>query len=98
MKFCTCPSRKLANALPVPVRPGRSLPWVVKRKLPAGDGGWITSSDSKRESSPNLSACRPRCIENTSTTCITPVVESENVLAGSLDWLPEQGVAAYRGR
>ena len=38
-KFCTCPSRKLAKGLPVPVTPGKSLPTVLNVKFPAGQGG-----------------------------------------------------------
>ena len=81
-KVCTCPSRKLANALPVLATPGRSLPTVLKANDPVGDGGWITLSRSHRQSSPIFMVWRPFSQVSESAICVTLVLKSEAVLFG----------------
>ena len=81
-KVCTCPSRKLANALPVFATPGRSLPTVVKANDPVGQGGWITLSRSQRQSSPIFMVCRPFSHVSESATSDTLVLKSEAVFVG----------------
>src|SRR5215510_8484960 len=86
---CTCPSRKLANALPVPVTPGRSLPTVVKLNEPVGHGGWITLSRSHRQSSPSFRLCRPFSHDSESATSVTLVLKSDAVFVGDPScWYP----------
>ena len=81
-KVCTCPSRKLANALPVFATPGRSLPTVLKANDPVGHGGWITLSRSQRQSSPIFMVWRPFSQVSESAICVTLVLKSEAVLFG----------------
>jgi len=78
-KLCTCPSRKLANALPVFATPGRSLPTVLKTNDPVGHGGWITPSRSHRQSSPIFMVWRPFSQVSESAICVTLVLKSEAV-------------------
>src|SRR5215467_7812525 len=89
LKVCTCPSRKLARALPVFATPGRSLPTVVKAKLPVGHGGWITLSRSHRQSSPIFTACRPLSHVSESAISVTLVLKFEAVFVGDPScWYP----------
>ena len=81
-KVCTCPSRKLAKALPVPATPGRSLPTVLKTNDPVGHGGWTTLSRSHRQSSPTFMVWRPFSHVSVSATWLTLVLKSEAVLLG----------------
>ena len=81
-KFCTWPSRKLANGLPVPVTPGKSLPTVLNVKLPVGQGGWITLSRSQRQSRPIFTVCRPFSQVSESAICVTLVLKSDAVFIG----------------
>ena len=81
-KVCTCPSRKLANGLPVFVTPGKSLPTVLKTNDPVGHGGWITLSRSQRQSSPILTVWRPFSQVSESAICVTLVPKSEAVFVG----------------
>ena len=90
VKFCTWPRRKLAKERPVPVRPGRSVPWLVKRKRPVGDGGWTTSRrlvapvQAELEVHGGRAAARRR-----RSSWKTEVRESEKVLAGEPScWKP----------
>src|SRR5215831_5588918 len=82
LKLCTCPSRKLANALPVFATPGRSLPTVVKANDPVGHGGWITFSRSQRQSRPNFTVWRPLSHVSESPISVTLVLKSEAVFSG----------------
>ena len=81
-KVCTCPSRKLANALPVFATPGRSLPTVLKTNDPVGHGGWITLSRSHRQSRPIFTVWRPFSQDSESAICVTLVLKSDAVLFG----------------
>src|SRR5262245_34408876 len=88
-KVCTCPSRKLANALPVFATPGKSLPTVLNANDPVGDGGWTTLSRSHRQSSPIFMEWRPLSHVSESATCVTPVLKSEAVFVGDPScWYP----------
>src|SRR4051794_32893265 len=88
-KVCTCPSRKLANALPVPATPGRSLPTVLKANDPVGEGGWTTFRRSHRQSSPIFTEWRPLSHVSESAICVTLVLKSEAVLFGEPScWYP----------
>ena len=81
-KVCTCPSRKLANGLPVPVTPGRSLPTVLNVKVPVGHGGWITLSRSQRQSRPHLHGVAPFSQVSESAISVTLVLKFDAVLIG----------------
>src|SRR5262245_30545286 len=88
-KVCTCPSRKLANALPVFATPGKSLPTVLNANVPVGDGGWTTLSRSHRQSSPTFMLWRPFSQVSESATCVTLVLKSEAVFVGDPScWYP----------
>ena len=82
----TCPSRKLANGVPVALAVvalvGRLVNRFVNVNWPVGDGGWITFSRSQRRSAPSLIACRPFCHVSESAICVTLVPKSEAVDCG----------------
>ena len=80
-KVCTCPSRKLANALPVPATPGRSLPTVLKANDPVGEGGWTTLRRSHRQSTIFM-VCRPFSQVSESAISVTLVLKFDWVFIG----------------
>src|SRR5262249_13332727 len=87
---CTCPSKKLASELPVPVTPLRFVNRVLKVNEPVGEGGCRTSSREIRLSTPNLMVCRPCCQAAVSAISVTSVRNDESVLAGGPScWNPE---------
>src|SRR6185436_2158236 len=88
-KFCTWPSRKLASGVPVFAVPGRSLPSALNLNEPVGDGGWMTSSRSHRQSAPTFHVWRPTTHVSVSAISVTFVLKFDAVFGGEPScWYP----------
>ena len=81
-KVCTCPSRKLANGVPVLAVPGRSVNRLLNVNDPVGEGGWMTSSRYHRRSAPTLMVCLPLSHVSVSAISVTLVLKSRGGVGG----------------
>src|SRR5262249_12711279 len=85
----TCPRRREAKALPLPVTVELLVPVVEKPKEPVGFGGLRTSSASRRMSVPNLIVCLCRTMVNVSRNSVVEVVKFEfAAVVGQICWKP----------